>query len=266
MGLITLVTDFGLRDEYVGVMKGVILGRNPDARIVDLSHGIDPQDVRQAAYLLKAAYPYFPAGSVHTAVVDPGVGSQRAILAARYDGHVFLAPDNGLLSGIWEENSPDALVRVENKALFLEPVSHSFHGRDIFAPIAAHLSLGMDIGALGPALALDQAVHLAFPRAELQADDQLSGQVIAIDRFGNLATNISGTRIAHANPDAVVIRVGHHCITGISASYSGVREGRALALIGSRGSLEIAVNRANAARRLNVAKGAPVVVTLKQTS
>jgi len=264
MRLITLLTDFGLEDEYVGVLKGVILGLNPDARIVDLSHGIDPQDVRQAAYLLKSAYPYFPMGTIHMAVVDPDVGSQRAILAARYDDHVFLAPDNGLLSGLWQEHPPDLLVQVQNTALCLNPISHSFHGRDIFAPIAAHLSLGMAIGDLGPTFAWDQAVGLTSPIVTSQGDDQAGGQVIAIDHFGNLVTNITAARISHLNPQEITIRVGNHCIGGLSKNYSQAEAGQALALIGSRQLMEIAVNRASAAQQLNVTKGAAVLISLKK--
>lgn len=265
MSLITLLTDFGFEDEYVGVCKGVILGRNPEAKIVDLSHAVDPQDIYQAAYLLKAAYSYFPTDTIHMAVVDPGVGSNRAILAARFANQVFLAPDNGLLTGVWGGNPPELLVRIENTDLYLKPVSHSFQGRDIFAPIAAHLSLGMDINELGPTLARDQAVTLTLPAAESQDDDRLRGQVIAIDHFGNLVTNISATIVARVDPKNIVVRVGHQTIVGLSTSYFQAGQGQALALIGSRQLLEIAVNQANAAEKLHVSKGDTVFITFQKT-
>lgn len=264
MSPITLLTDFGLKDEYVGVMKGVILGLNPDARIVDLSHGVDPQDVRQAAFLLKSAYAYFPHGTIHIAVVDPGVGSQRAILAARFEHHTFLAPDNGLLTGIWGEKQPELLVRVENRAICLHPISHCFHGRDIFAPVAAQLSLGLNIIDLGPPMAWDQALRFSSPTVGFDSDGQLRGQVIAIDRFGNLVTNISSDHVAGVDPGSMTIYVGDHCIEGLSTSYSQASIGQALALIGSRDLMEIAVNRSDAALKLKVSKGAEVFITLKK--
>lgn len=150
MSVITLLTDFGTQDEYAGVMKGVILSLHPAALIVDISHQIAPQDVMQAAYMLRSSWQYFPAGTVHVTVVDPGVGGKRDILAAQYKRHFFLAPDNGILSMLAEEGDFQSLIRVENSGYFRNSVSRTFHGRDIFAPVAAHLSMGVKPENFGP--------------------------------------------------------------------------------------------------------------------
>ena len=256
MSIITLLTDFGVSDEYAGVLKGVIYRINPQAKIVDLSHGIDPQDVVQAAFTLKAAFHFFPAGTIHTVIVDPGVGSERAIMAARFNGHLFLAPDNGLLSTLWEESIPDVLVRVENSSLFLKPVSRTFHGRDIFAPVAAHLSVGKSLNELGPILDSDKIVRLPSLLSQQFSDGSIAGRIIGIDRFGNLITNISQTQIKRlkemSKSTRIRIRFGGYTLEGLSSSYVEVPPGRPLAIIGSRNYLEIAVNRGNAARLLEV--------------
>ena len=167
MGMITLLTDFGTQDEYVGVVKGVIIGINPKARIVDITHGIPPQNVTTAAYTLLAAFPFFPRGTVHMAVVDPGVGTQRRIIAASSDGHVFLAPDNGLLRPVLRAFPPDEIYQVQNEDLFRHPVSRTFHGRDIFAPLAARFSLGLPMKASGRPMALSEVQDLTAQEPRL---------------------------------------------------------------------------------------------------
>jgi S-adenosylmethionine hydrolase len=262
MALITLLTDFGLQDEYVGVLKGVILSNNPRAAIVDISHGIDAHDIAAATYALKSSYGFFPEGSVHVAIVDPGVGTERAIIAAQCNRHLFLAPDNGLLVSILRDGSSTTIYRVENEELFRHPVSRTFHGRDIFAPVAAHLSMGLDLKVLGPSVGMDQVQSLTingprFLRAKAFEGRVvgLEGRVVAIDRFGNLITNIHCDDMAKLDSRVVTIDIGNHSIAGMVENYAQSRSKSPVAIIGSRGCLEIAINSGNAARTLNMAKG-----------
>ena len=264
MPVITLLTDFGIEDEYVGIMKGVILSVNPTVSIVDISHRIEPQHISAAAYALDAAYPYFPAGTIHVVVVDPGVGTDRTVIALTHRGHTFLAPDNGVLSLLLEKETPDLLVQVVNPRYFLNPVSRTFHGRDVFAPVSAHLSLGVDLSRLGPVMRPEKMVRLPFPEAFISAEGELCGRVVSIDRFGNLITNIKADFLAQRCPASThartVIAIGEKRIAGISTSYASVPVGTPLAIIGSRGCLEIAVNRGNARIDLGAGIGDTIVV------
>jgi len=264
MALITLLTDFGLNDEFVGVMKGVILAINPQARIVDITHGIAPQDLVSAAYRAQAAYRYFPQGTVHVVVVDPGVGSSRAIVAVQQEGHVFLAPDNGVLSLVIDAHKIEGVVRVTNDQFFLKPVSCTFHGRDILAPVAAHLSLGTGMERLGPGIAAENLKRLPLEQPSFNADGTLTGTVVLIDGFGNLVTNIDSAAVGAITTPAqkreVVIRIGQHRITGLAQSYADVPPGTPLAIMGSKGYLEIAVNGERAARCLEAHRGDAVIV------
>jgi len=265
MGIITLLTDFGVADEYVGVVKGVILNINDQARVIDISHQIKPQCVDQASGMLRAAYAWFPEGTIHTVVVDPGVGGDRAALAVRQAGYTFVAPDNGVLSAIWEDADPDMVVAVEKEDLFLHPVSHTFHGRDVFAPVAAHLSLGMDIRTLGPILTMDQVVRLDPPKPQWRHGQGLVGQVVGADRFGNILTNIDAQSIERfvgglRNPN-IVCAIADHRISGLSRTYDGHDKGRLIALIGSRDRLEIAVNQGDARKKVASDPGMPVIVS-----
>lgn len=266
MAIITLLTDFGLQDEYVGVLKGVIYTINPSATLVDLSHHIAPQDIVQAAYTMKAAVDYFPQGTIHVCIVDPGVGSARSIVAALYAGHTFIAPDNGLLSPIWGSDCPEKIVRVHNQQLFLKQVSHTFHGRDIFAPVAAHLSLGVKIEELGSSLPLSKLTKLSLPQPRLKSDREIIGQVVSVDRFGNLITNIDASMInklkADRAPEMVAIRIGNHYIEGLSLTYGQTDTGATVAVVGSRNCLEVAVNGDSAADMLNAGRGTSVRVSV----
>jgi len=258
--VITLLTDFGLDDTYVGVMKGVVLGLCPEAVIVDLCHHVTPQDVFEAAYLLYSSYKYFPPGTIHVCVVDPGVGSHRRILAVEGGGYRFLAPDNGLLSLAFREQKPDAMIEVTNKEFFLNQVSRTFHGRDVFAPVAAHLANGRPISDLGkPALRMRK---VDFPRPVRSAGGRFRARVIHVDRFGNLVTNLTQLVLheTHWKPSNVTIRAGKLQIRGISNSYADVKEGEPLALFGSTGHLEISINQGNAAEKLKLKKGSSVEV------
>jgi S-adenosylmethionine hydrolase len=255
--VITLLTDFGHRDIYVGVMHGVILGIAPHARIVDLSHEVGPQAVAEASFLLDSAAPYFPWGTIHVAVVDPGVGSDRRILCARTTRATYLAPDNGLLARVLERDPPSRLISVENPAWFLPRVSSTFHGRDKFAPVAAHLARGLDPRELGPEV--HEIKPLFMPRPRELAPDRLQGEVIHIDRFGNIVTNLGelyAARVATA-------RVGSREVRGpVCRAYADREEGAALLIFGSSGFLEISVRGGDAARELGVKNGDLVEVTL----
>jgi S-adenosyl-L-methionine hydrolase (adenosine-forming) len=260
--IITLTTDFGLQDEYVGVLKGVLLGRAPQASLVDLCHLVEPGDVAQAAFLLKAALPYFPAGTIHLAVVDPGVGTARRLLALRARDHLFVAPDNGLLTPFLDEDNTTTVV-LSCPQLCLQPLSSTFHGRDILAPAAAALASGADLASLGRKTAGQDLVRLAW--AKLQIDPihgTISGSVLHIDRFGNLTTDIHRRDLAGlpGEPTAVRIVLKGTEIRGLATTYGERAAGTALALIGSRGFLEVAVNRGNAALLLGAVPGDPVLV------
>ncbi len=255
---ITLLTDFGHQDVYVGVMKGVLAERCPDANVVDLCHEIQPQNVAQAAYLLETSYAYFPAAAVHVVVVDPGVGTERGIVCLRTQGYTFLAPDNGVLGPITKRAAIEALVSVTNAAFFLDDVSATFHGRDIFAPVAAALASGVDLDELGPRIERVKALDAAEPK--LGEAGQLLGQVIHVDRFGNLITNITADAL-RAYCDArqsVNVHVGAVGICGVSQTYADVGPGEWVALIGSTSRLEISVNHGDAARLAGCGIGAVV--------
>ena len=241
-------------------MRGVILGLAPAVQIVDLSHEIEPQSVAEAAFLLDSAAPYFPWGTIHVAVVDPGVGTERRIVCARTSRATYLAPDNGLLARVLERDPPAHLVSVENDEYFLPKVSTTFHGRDIFAPVAAHLANGLDPRALGPVIR--ELTPLPFPRPRETAPGVLSGEVIHVDRFGNLVTNV-GEPFAPNVSGAVV---GGHTIAGpVSRAYGEKDPGEALLIFGSSGFLEISVNSGDAARVFSARRGDAVSVTLTET-
>lgn len=256
--VITLLTDFGTVDPYVGVCKGVVLTRCPAARIVDLVHDVQPGDVRTAGHLLAAAWQYFPAGTVHAVVVDPGVGTGRRILAAEFDGPTgsqrMVAPDNGLLSAVFDATAPTRVVSVENESHFLHPVSATFHGRDVFAPVAAALADGIDLGELGPDT--DSWIHLPRTQPTREPDDSIVGEVVYVDRFGNLVTSLTAD---HVETSSTLV-VAQRTVRGIERTYGSVDTGSLVALIGSTGRVEISVNGGSAAGMLGVRIGAPVTV------
>lgn len=262
--IITLTTDFGLADEFVGVVKGVILGLTPAARIVDLSHQIGAHDIRQAAFLLGSAWRYFPAGTVHVAVVDPGVGSARRIVLVEAGGQLFLAPDNGLLSLVLLEADSVRAWQVENRELFLAEVSATFHGRDIFAPVAARLAAGLEPGGVGAPLVPADLLHLVdlLPKVERRRG-RIDGRVEQVDRFGNLVTNIPGRLLAEVSGPGgkrLKFSCGDREIRGLSATYSAVASGELAAVVGGRGYLELVVSQGRADARLDGRVGVPVTV------
>jgi hypothetical protein len=270
MAVITLLTDFGTHDPCAAIMKGVILNINPRVGIVDISHWINPQDVHHAARTLAHSYMYFPSKTVHIVVVDPGVGGSRAVVALQSQSHLFLAPDNGVLTPVVRNEPIEKIVRVENAKYFLTPVSRTFHGRDIFAPVGANLSLGLPIDRLGPAIGSDSLVRLKLAQPRLEKDGRLYGTVVDIDRFGNLITNIDWTVVEHHYPAAkrenFRLLFGRHCLTGLSSTYDSVDPGTPLVLIGSRGALEISVNQGNAALLFKAHRGMPISVLIDSTT
>ena len=266
MSIITLLTDFGIEDSYVGTIKGVILSVNPSAMIVDITHQIDPQDLIEAAYVIKSTYRYFPKGTVHVIVVDPGVGSDRAIVALEMMGHIFLAPDNGVLTLLMDEGRIDSITRVNNSHYFLEPLSQTFHGRDIFAPVGAHISKGVDLKKLGSALDRNDLVHLSIRKPSISDKGELVGTIVSVDRFGNCITNIDLNCLEKfyksSSEKNLVIAIGEYKIKGLSKSYDGVGLKQPLAIIGSLGYLEIALNCGRASRHFRAQKGDTIRVIL----
>ena len=267
MSVISLITDFGTKDEYAGVMKGVILSICPEARIVDVTHHIPSHDVLQAAFLLQSSYMYFPAGTVHLIVVDPGVGSDRAIVAMKKGDYYFIAPDNGLLSFIIEKDDVSDIISVKNSKFFLDRVGCSFHGRDIMAPVAAHLANGVSLNSLGPPLMQDDLFRLDYKNAHFSSTGkEISGIIISVDKFGNLTTNIPVSMLSSHKREIdlkkVDIIIGNKKIKGLSNSYSDSEIHSPLAIVGSREFLEIAVNCGNAREFFNAKRFDPVQVIL----
>jgi S-adenosylmethionine hydrolase len=253
-----LLTDFGVRDHYAGTMKGVALGICPDATLVDISHEVPPHDVVAGALELAACYRYFPAGTVFLAVVDPGVGSCRRGIAADTGDYRWVAPDNGVLTVVLEETPPRKVVELTERRYARPTVSRTFEGRDRFAPAAAWLAKGIELSALGrPA----GPVHrLDLPHLTVTAD-QLTGEVLRVDRFGNLITNIDRRSFEKLAQDGTLeVRIGSHQIPRVVSTYADVGPGEICALFGSTDHLEVAANGANAASELGIDRGAPVHV------
>lgn len=257
--LITLTTDFGEGSRYVAAMKGVILSIHRDARIVDLSHRIPPQNVRAGAIALAQTAPCFPAGTIHVAVVDPGVGSERRLVYARIGDQQFLAPDNGLLGRLAVAHPPSKIVGLDEPRFWLPQVSNTFHGRDILAPVAARLSLGLAPDELGRPI--ERLTELPWPEVQRVAN-QLTGEVVEVDSFGNLITNITRDMLADVPTDeSVTVACDEHTTQGIFRTYSDQPPMTLTALVGSGGALELAIVDDNAAAMLGVTVGAPVTVT-----
>ncbi|MCX8071815.1 MAG: SAM-dependent chlorinase/fluorinase [Candidatus Binatia bacterium] len=257
-GIVTLLTDFGSADPYVGIMKGVILARARDAAIVDLTHEIPPQQVLLGALALRSAVRFFPAGTIHVAVVDPGVGSERRALAIASGGQVFLGPDNGLLTLAAARNQREQVRVLANRSLFLHPVSNTFHGRDIFAAVAGHLLAGVDFSELGPEV--QDPIELDLPRPA-PAGSALVGRVLYVDRFGNLITNFDAASLAHFAPERLWFRIRNSWIHGLVPTYASLPAGGLGALFGSWELVEIAQRNGNAQRLLQAGVGDEVVAT-----
>ena len=258
MAIITLTTDFGAGNNYTAMMQGVILAINPDVTLVNVTDQIPPQNIKEGAIVLNETTPWFPEGTIHVAVVDPGVGTDRAILYAEIGTQRYVLPDNGLLSYLTKNDKPDRLIRLENREYFMPEVSSTFHGRDIMAPVAAHLSLGVDPARLGPPA--EEYVTLEMPKTEITAD-RIHGVVEHIDSFGNLVTNISTDMlIGRITDERVVVVCGLYETWGIRQTYAEQLEDTFVAIIGSSGRVELAIVGDSAARRLAIPVGTPIVL------
>jgi S-adenosylmethionine hydrolase len=251
--IITLITDFGRDSAYVGAMKGVILSINPAASIVDISHGISPQNILQGAFVLGEAARWFPPDSIHVAVVDPGVGTERRIVYARVDDQQYICPDNGLLSCVCRSQMPSLALEVTNQSLFMSHVSKTFHGRDIMAPVAAHLSLGLSADRLGPPA--EDLRLLDWPRPE-RSENAIVGKIIFADSFGNLITNIQVADLpAGVVRESITVETEKHRLIGIKLTYGESACAKPVVLFGSSGWLELAVVQGSAAVQLDLQIG-----------
>jgi hypothetical protein len=261
--ILTFTSDFGRADWFVGVVHGVIHAICPDVRVVDLTHDVPPGHVERAAFVLEAAAPDFPPGAVHLAVVDPGVGTDRQALVVRARGQLFVGPDNGILE--WALADPDAQVHSATEARFhRQPVSRTFHARDVFGPIAAHLAAGVTPAELGARLASPHRRPRPVPERD---DGRLVGEVVFVDHFGNALTNLTEAELSDAfpmvPPERLDVRVGERTLRGLARAYGASPVGALVAIIGSSGRLEIAQVGGDAASRLGLGEGDRIAVQVR---
>jgi len=261
--IVTFTTDFGLSDPFVGIMHGVLLNIHAETTIVDISHAVASYDLLEGAWTIAQSYRFFPPRTVHVVVVDPGVGSRRRPIIVETDDYIFVAPDNGVLSLV-EAREPKFRVRlIAAERYFLQPVSQTFHGRDVFAPVAGWLSKGVAPAEFGPEVT--DYVHLPLPAVERVAENRLRGVVLRVDKFGNLITNISeqdAPELFAATPSAFSLQVAGQTITRPCHSYAEGGENELFVIAGSSGYLEIASRQASAAEKLGVRAGTRVEITL----
>jgi len=260
--IITLTTDFGLNDHFVGVVKGVILAINPEVDIVDLCHQINPYDIFDAAFMLAQSYRFFPTDTIHVVIVDPGVGTARRPILARTIENKFVAPDNGVLSLVYEREENIEVRHITADHYFLNPVSNTFHGRDVFAPVAGWLSKWVEADKFGEPIT--DYVKFTAPKPKRVGESFVKGVVLKVDRFGNLITNLTTEdvpEIFSPTPPAFKILVGNQEITSLNLAYTPGRPTEVFAIVGSSGFLEIATSRGSAAKIINVGRGAEVGVT-----
>lgn len=260
---ITLLTDFGDRDGFVGAMKGVIASRAPNVVVVDLAHHVPHGNIRHASHVLFTTAPFFPAGTCHVAVVDPGVGleDQRPVAVA-VDDQIYVGPDNGILTDVLQSAAGRIMgVHLNNPAFWQHPISNTFHGRDIYAPVAAHVASGVPITACGSALNTDTLVRLHMP--QVAADHRVArGEVTYVDTFGNCVTNLSRKHVAEVSVDVdkLVVELPSGTCCPVEQTYGSVAAGAPVAVIGSSGRLELAINGGSAARQLELEPGLAVKV------
>jgi S-adenosyl-L-methionine hydrolase (adenosine-forming) len=259
--IITLTTDYGTNDHLVGVMKGVILSVNPDVNVVDITHGVLAHDILDGALTIGQAYKYFPAKTIHVVVVDPGVGTQRRPILVASDQHYFVAPDNGVLSSVYDQTEALYVWHIISEHYFRQPVSKTFHGRDIFAPVAAWLSKSWQTSAFGEPVT--DFVRFAIPKPKA-AGNTAKGIVLRVDQFGNLITNFQVKDFpALASADGkCTIKTGNAVIKKMVPTFAEGANGEAVGVIGSSGYLEICINKSSAARTLGIGRGAEVSVEL----
>jgi S-adenosylmethionine hydrolase len=261
--VVTLITDFGLADHFVGVIKGVILNINPEVRIFDINHQVSSYDIFEAAYTLEQSYRFFPRDTIHLVVVDPGVGSARRPILACTPEYKFVSPDNGVLSLIYERQEKVEVRHITVDHYFLNPVSNTFHGRDIFAPVVGWLSKGLEPEKFGKPIA--DFARFASPKPKRVSENFIKGVTLRVDKFGNVITNITPQDVPQLfseNPPPFKIIVNQREITRLNLSYSMGKPSEIFAIVGSSGFLEICTNRGSAAKALNVSRGAEVGVML----
>lgn len=257
MSIITLLTDFGYKDNFVGVVKGVILGVNRRVHIVDLCHEVEPQDITGAAFALKTAYKYFSKDTIHVVIIDPGVGSDRLPILVKTKDYYFIGPDNGVLSLALEDEEIEGIIYLDNYEFHLRPVSDTFHARDIFAPVAVHLTKGISYQLFGKGIKRYKKIKLPKPKIK---PNSIKGEIIYIDRFGNLFTNIN--QDLKSKIKRPKIKIKDKLINGIKSSYAQVKPDNLLAIWGSSGFLEIAVNSGSAKNKLDAKIGEKVEITI----
>ncbi len=260
---ITLLTDFGLKDQYVAAMKGVMLGVNPDLRFVDITHEVPPQDVQRGAFTLSQAYPWFPLGTIHLAVVDPGVGTSRKAILVRAGGHWFVAPDNGILTFVFDREEGWTAFEITADHYFKKPISSTFHGRDVFAPVAAWVSHDIPPENFGPEL--PNPVRLKIPELTRVRDALIQATVLSVDFFGNIVTNLRPEDLpVYSAPGtrSCKILAAQKEVTGFYRTFNEGKPGEIFVIPGSSGYLEIVMRQNSAAAALNLAPGAPIGVIL----
>jgi S-adenosylmethionine hydrolase len=259
--IITLTTDYGINDHLVGVMKGVIFGINPDVNIVDITHGVLPHDILDGALTIGQAYRYYPPKTVHVVVVDPGVGTARRPILVAADQHYLIAPDNGVLSAVYDQTEALSVWNLTSEHYFRQPMSKTFHGRDIFAPVAAWLTKSWQTSAFGEPITDFARFALPKPKAD---GNTIKGVVLRVDHFGNLITNLTQENAAaiFAEGAKFTLKVGNGSVATIVATFAQGPAGTPVGIIGSSGYLEISINRGNAARTLGSMRGAEVTVEL----
>jgi hypothetical protein len=257
--IVTLTTDYGTNDHLVGVMKGVILSINPEINIVDITHSVLPHDLLDGALAIGQAYKYFPPKTVHVVVVDPGVGTARRPILVASDTHYFVAPDNGVLSSVYDQTEALYVWNIISEHYFRQPVSNTFHGRDIFAPVAAWLTKSWQSGAFGEPI--EDFVRFALPRPKTNGN-VVKGVVLKVDQFGNLITNLRAEDVPAftAEGGKFTIKAGNATMSKLVPTFASGANGEAIGLIGSGGFLEISVNKANASKSLALGRGAEVTV------
>lgn len=262
--IVTFTTDFGLTEHYVGAMKGVICGINPSVQLVDVTNLVQSFDILDGAIAISQAYSYFPPDTIHMVIVDPGVGSARRPILAKVGLHIFVAPDNGVLSLVYEREEAISVRHITAEHYFRQPVSSTFHGRDIFAPVAGYVSKGVELARFGDEVT--DYVRFVAPRLKPAGPNSWKGVILKIDRFGNVITNITPRDLPQLfqNSDAgFKIAIGKAEVTRLSPSYADGAQGEIFALVGSTGFLEISMNRGSAARATGAEKGAEISVTLE---
>ena len=257
--VVTLLTDFGLRDHFAGVLKGSVLSVCPQANVIDITHEVASFDILEGAFLIAQSWRYFPAGTVHVVVVDPGVGSNRRPILAEAGGHFFVAPDNGVLSLIYDSEQPTVRHLTEER-FFRHPVSHTFHGRDIFAPVAGHIAGGVPAADLGPVI--DDFLKLPLEKPVRTARRGWTGAILKIDRFGNLITNFRADEFVRVHEQNFEVLAGLQAIEKLERNYAAAEPGKVFLIEGSSGYFELAASQASAAKILGCGVGAPIELRL----